>query len=145
MATQNRQLIVVGYDGSECAQHALDWAEQEAKIRGAAVRLVMAWHVPAMVYAGGFPPMVTPSLDEQTRHASEQLAEGAAERLRSNGLEVEVRVCQAQAADALIEESAKADLLVVGSRGHGGFTGLLLGSASQQCAQHGRCPVVVVR
>ena len=72
-------------------------------------------------------------------------ARAAAERLRARGLEVEAKVCHAQAADALIEEAKHADLLVVGSRGHGGFAGLLLGSVSQQCAQHAPCPTVIVR
>jgi nucleotide-binding universal stress UspA family protein len=73
------------------------------------------------------------------------VAARAAESLRARGREVETRVCHAQAADALIDESKGADLLVVGSRGHGGFSGLLLGSVGQQCAHHASCPTVVVR
>jgi len=59
-------------------------------------------------------------------------------------MEVERRVVQGRAAAALVDESRDADLLVVGSRGHGGFAGLLLGSVSQQCAHHAACPVVIV-
>jgi nucleotide-binding universal stress UspA family protein len=138
-------VIVVGTDGSEHAERALDWAAQEAELRGASVRIVTAWHVPAMVYAGGYAPMVVPSVDEAGRQSAEEVAAAAAEKLRGAGLAVEVSVCHAQAADALIEESEGAELLVVGSRGHGGFTGLLLGSVSQQCAHHAPCPTVIVR
>ena len=140
-----RGLIVVGTDGSEHAQRALDWAAEEAALRGASVRVVTAWHVPAMVYAGGYAPMVAPSVDEAGKQAADEIVEAAAEKLRESGVEVETSVCHAQAADALIEEAESADLLVVGSRGHGGFTGLLLGSVGQQCAHHAACPVVIVR
>ena len=139
-----RGVVVVGTDGSEHAERALEWAAAEAARRGASVRIVTAWHVPAMVYAGGYAPMVAPSVDEAGKQAAEEVAEAAAEKLRGSGLEVEVSVCHAQAADALIEEAEDADLLVVGSRGHGGFTGLLLGSVGQ-CAHHAPCPTVIVR
>jgi nucleotide-binding universal stress UspA family protein len=138
-------LIVVGTDGSEHAERALEWAAEEAALRGAFVRVVTAWHVPAMVYAGGYAPMVVPSVDEAGKQAAEEVAEAAADKLRGAGVDVDVRVCHAQAADALIEEAQGADLLVVGSRGHGGFTGLLLGSVGQQCAHHAPCPTVIVR
>jgi nucleotide-binding universal stress UspA family protein len=63
----------------------------------------------------------------------------------ADDVKIERRVVEGPAASVLVDESRAADLLVVGSRGHGGFTGLLLGSVSQQCAQHAECPVVIVR
>jgi nucleotide-binding universal stress UspA family protein len=137
--------IVVGVDGSHHAERALEFAAEEARRRNAAVHVVTAWHVPAAVYGPGFAPMANPPVEDETREAAEQVAARAAESLRARGLEVETSVCHSQAADALIDQSRGADLLVVGSRGHGGFAGLLLGSVGQQCAQHAACPTVIVR
>lgn len=138
--------IVVGVDGSDHAERALAWAVEEAKLRQARIRLVTAWHVPVSAYgAPGFLPTVTPSLEESTRSVAEEVAAAAEERVRSAGVEAETSVCHGQAADTLLEEAAAADLLVVGSRGHGGFAGLLLGSVSAQCAHHAPCPLVIVR
>jgi nucleotide-binding universal stress UspA family protein len=142
---ENQRLVVVGTDGSGHAERALAFAAAEAERRGASVRVVTAWHVPSSVYGSGYAPTVSSSVEESTRVAAEKAAEAAAEELRAKGLQVETRVRHAQTADALLEEAADADLLVVGSRGHGGFTGLLLGSVSQQCVHHATCPTVVVR
>jgi nucleotide-binding universal stress UspA family protein len=144
-ASEGTNVIVVGTDGSEPAERAVSFAADEAVRWGALVRVVTAWHIPATVYAGGFAPMVSPTVEESAQKGAERVAHDAAERLRARGLEVETRVCADQAADALIEESKDADLLVVGSRGHGGFAGLLLGSVGQQCAHHASCPTVIVR
>lgn len=136
--------IVVGVDGSDHARRALAWAIAEAKDRGAALHIVSAWSVPGALYGsvgvGGY--------DEATREfhaAAQRAAEAAAEEARSAGVDAAVSVPQAQGADALVEASRDADLLVVGSRGHGGFVGLLLGSVSAQCAHYAACPVVIVR
>jgi len=145
MTTRRKRFIVVGTDGSEHAERALRFAADEAGRRGATVKVVTAWHVPTAVYGAGYAPIVAPSVEEATRHAAEEVAGAAAEMLRARGLEVETSVRRAQAADALVEEADGADLLVVGSRGHGGFAGLLLGSVSQQCAHHAPCPTVIVR
>jgi nucleotide-binding universal stress UspA family protein len=139
-------LIVVGVDGSEPADRALHWAAGEAKARNARLKIVSAWYVPALVYASGYgPPMVAPSAEESSLHAAQEMAQGAATELESMGLAAEAVTVHGSAAEALIEASAEADLLVVGSRGHGGFAGLLLGSVSSQCAHHANCPVVIVR
>ena len=130
----------------EHAQRALTWATDEAKLRGATVRLVSAWHVSAMVYgAPGFAPALSQSIDETFREVVEESAATAAEQVRSAAVDVDMSVQQGQAADVLIEAAANADLLIVGSRGHGGFAGLLLGSVSAQCAHHAPCPLVIVR
>jgi nucleotide-binding universal stress UspA family protein len=140
-----KPFIVVGTDGSPHAERALEFAAVEARRRDAVVHVVTAWHVPAAVYRPGFAPMMNPSLEESTRQAAEEIAARAAENLRAHGLDAETSVCHAQAAEALVQQAEGADLLVVGSRGHGGFSGLLLGSVSQQCAQHAPCPTVIVR
>jgi nucleotide-binding universal stress UspA family protein len=140
------QEIVLGFDGSECAERALDWAIDEAKLRGTRLRVVTAWHVPALIYgAPGFVPVVAAPLDEAARDWANRVASGAAERARDQGIEAESIAPEGQAADALIDASERASLLVVGSRGHGGFAGLLLGSVGQQCAHHAACPLVILR
>jgi nucleotide-binding universal stress UspA family protein len=141
----SKPFIVVGTDGSPHAERALEFAAEEARRRDAIVHVVTAWHVPAAVYRPGFAPMVNPSLEESAQEAAEDVAGRAAKNLRARGLEAETSVCHAQAADALVQQAEGADLLVVGSRGHGGFSGLLLGSVGQQCAQHAPCPTVIVR
>ena len=141
----SKPFIVVGTDGSPHAERALEFAAEEARRRDAIVHVVTAWHVPAAVYRPGFAPMVNPSLEESAQEAAEDVAARAAKNLRARGLEAETTVCHAQAADALVQQAEGADLLVVGSRGHGGFSGLLLGSVGQQCAHHAHCPTVIVR
>ena len=144
--TDQMQEIVLGFDGSECAERALAWAIEEAKLRGARLRVITTWHLPALIYgAPGFVPTVAPPLDDAVRDWANGVASGAAERARSQGVKAESVAPEAQAADALVDASKRASLLVVGSRGHGGFVGLLLGSVGQQCAHHAACPLVIVR
>jgi len=136
--------IVVGVDGSEGAQHALEFALAEAKLRHAGVRAVMSWAEPTMVYAGGFVPPLPPD-SEYEAGARKVLDEAlATANGAKDGVAVERIVRKGQAAQVLCDESKDADLLVVGSRGYGGFHGLLVGSVSQQCASHAPCPVTIV-
>jgi nucleotide-binding universal stress UspA family protein len=145
-STPRSRTIVVGVDGSAHAARALAWAIDEASRRDARLRVVAAWHVPLGAYGlGGLVPPVGAAVDDSFREVAEGVAAVAAETARAAGAEAEVRVAQGQAADVLIDAAADADLLVVGSRGHGGFAGLMLGSVSTQCAHHARCPVVIVR
>jgi nucleotide-binding universal stress UspA family protein len=145
MNAKGQATIVVGTDRSAHADRALAWALEEAKLRGAHLRIVSVWHVPAMVYgAPGFGSAAPVRMDETFRTVAEEAAAGAAERARAAGVDVDARVEQGQAADVLVEAAADADLLVVGSRGHGGFAGLLLGSVSAQCSHHAPCPLVIV-
>jgi nucleotide-binding universal stress UspA family protein len=136
--------IVVGVDGSEGSVDALRFAIDEARTRGAEVKAVSAWHVPQMIYSGGYVPMPIDPIDYEqfTTAALDKVMDevGANE----NGVKVSPVVHQGQAAEVLVEEAKSADLLVVGSRGRGGFRGLLLGSVSQQCAHFAPCPVVIV-
>jgi nucleotide-binding universal stress UspA family protein len=136
---------VVGVDGSEPAREALARAIREAAAHGDRLRVVTTWHLPAAAYgAPGLAMPATPTLEGLER-AARDVAEAAAGEARAAGVDAEAVVREAQPADALIELTADADLLVVGSRGHGGFTGLLLGSVSAQCAHHAPCPVMIVR
>jgi nucleotide-binding universal stress UspA family protein len=139
--------IVVGVDGSESASKALEWAIAEAHLRTAPLRIVTAWHVPMGAYgAPGFTPAVSPPIRQSVSEEAGRVGDDAVRRAENAGLEqVDHVVQEGQAAGILTEAAQDADLLVVGSRGHGGFVGLLLGSVGQQCAHHASCPVVVVR
>lgn len=140
------QHIVVGVDGSEWSQRALEWAVTEAAAHGAVLTVVTAYDVGDLEVAPGDVP---PSAIE-LRQAAEAVAEGAIAALGRlpEGLVIkrETRAVTAHRfAEALLQSSKGADLLVVGSRGLGGFTGLLVGSVSHQCVGHAACPVLVVR
>jgi len=136
--------IVVGVDGSEGSVHALEQALEEARARHAEVKAVAAWHVPGAAYDTGWVPVsVDPTDFEQiARSALERSIEEAG--AARSGVSVTPIVREGQPADVLLAEARGADLLVVGSRGFGGFKGLLLGSVSQQCAHHATCPVLIV-
>jgi nucleotide-binding universal stress UspA family protein len=137
--------IVVGVDGSESARAALRFAVEEARLRSARMRVVAAWHVPTTVYQGAYVP-TNPSLGEELETSTRRAVEAALGELSdvAEDIVVETVVREGQAAQILIEEAESADLLVLGSRGLGGFRGLLLGSVSQQCAHHASCPLVIV-
>ena len=140
--------IVAGIDGSESSLSALRWAIRQAGLTGAAVDAVIAWHYPDLAAAGGYgmaAAAIEPAYD--FRENAEKIVADAISSTLDPASEVPVRarVALGHAAQVLLEASAGADLLVVGSRGHGGFAGALLGSVSQHCVQHALCPVVVVR
>jgi nucleotide-binding universal stress UspA family protein len=141
-------LIVVGVDQSEGAKAALAFAHEEARLRDATLRAVHAWQFGYIDYTGfgGAAPAIGGDISELREAAAAALDATAREALPSPGdVKIEQRVVEGSAGAALVDESRNADLLVVGSRGHGGFAQLLLGSVSQQCAQHAACPVVIVR
>ena len=134
--------IVVGVDGSGHAEHALDWALSQAEVTGDQVLAVTCWEYP--VNLGWVPPMpVDYRPDEDARTMLDQAVEKA--RAEHPGVDVHRLVVEGSAAGGLIDAAKGADLLVVGTRGHGGFAGLLLGSVSEHCVAHAPCPVVVVR
>ena len=137
--------IVVGIDGSKSAEEALRFAIEEARLRGATLRIVTVWSTPSAVYAG---MAYVPSFD--LSEVEEQAANDRLQAARAfvgevPGVTVETVAVRGQVADTLVAESEGADLLVVGSRGHGGFTSLLLGSVSQQVAHHAQVPLAIVR
>jgi len=141
--------IVVGVDHSAGAKEGLRFALEEARLRGATLRAVHGWQYPYIGWTGigaGLPPIDEVQLHE-FRDAAEAALDSALQEAIPDtvGVEVERRVVEGAPAAVLVEESGDADLLVVGSRGLGGFAQLLLGSVSQQCAHHAKCPVVIVR
>lgn len=141
-------LVVVGVDHSEGAKAALAFAVEEAQLRGATLRVVHAWRYEYVGYTGfeGAVPTVVGDIHE-LRRAAEAALDATVEQTLGDrdGVEIEKRAVEGTPSSVLIAESRDADLLVVGSRGHGGFAQLLLGSVSQQCANHAECPVAIVR
>jgi nucleotide-binding universal stress UspA family protein len=142
-------VIVVGVDRSASAKAALRFALEEARLRQAIVRVVYAWQFRPYGRSAGFegvPLVLGADLDGFHRAAAAELDAIVAETAPgAGGFGIEKRVEQGDPATVLIDQSRDAELLVVGSRGHGGFASLLLGSVSQLCAQHAACPVVIVR
>jgi nucleotide-binding universal stress UspA family protein len=137
------KIITVGMDGSDGATAALRWAASEARLRGAGLRVVHAWSIPTMAYSFVPPVSFEDDLGRAAVDALDKwLADAGAEL---EGLEVERRAEEGNAAKVLTDAAADGELLVVGSRGLGGFGELLLGSVSHQCAQRASCPVVIVR
>ena len=141
-----RQRIVVGIDGSDTAANALDWAMAEAAVRQASLEVVHAWSTP---YAYAPMGVGTMPIDPATyeRDAKELLADEvdrALERAAVQPPEVHRVLSEGPAAATLLHAAAGADLLVVGTRGRGGVTEMVLGSVSRQCTHHAPCPVVVV-
>jgi nucleotide-binding universal stress UspA family protein len=141
-----RGLIVVGIDGSKTSLLATEWGAQEAHLRGAELRLVSAWDVPTFGFSFGAAAASEDLLKAMRRAAEENLADALElARETAKDLDVTTEAVPGGAAAVLIDASRSADLLVVGSRGLGGFRDLLLGSVSEQCANHAGCPVVIVR
>ena len=128
-------VIVVGVDGSDGSHLALRWAAAEARLRQARLRVVHVWSY--LDQTAEFDP----SYGE--RDAAE-LLDRAIAAIDTDGLDIEPRTVCDLPARGLLDAAADADLLVVGARGVGGFRGLLLGSVSQQVAQHTPCPAVIV-
>lgn len=131
--------IVVGVDGSLPSKAALAWAIRQAKLTGAVVEAVIAWHRPTSY---GYP--VTVPDDTDYRQLAAKVAADAIAEV-AGPVEIRSKVVEGNAAAALLAASAGAELLVVGSRGHGGFVEALLGSVSQHCVHHATCPVVIIR
>ncbi|KRE72786.1 universal stress protein [Arthrobacter sp. Soil762] len=133
--------IVVGVDGSAPSRVALEWAVDEARRRNGEVQAVTAWQFPTVTV--GMEGLVQDP--EVFSQAARRLQEETLKRVDSTGVLVNGEVVQGGAASVLLQAAEKADLVVVGSRGLGGFTGLLLGSVSAQLVHHSPSPVLVVR
>jgi nucleotide-binding universal stress UspA family protein len=137
-------VIVVGVDGSEGSMAALRFAAAEAALRDAKLRVVCAWHIPTAVFAGGWTPPVD-MMSSFDAAACEVASRAASEVARlQRGVDCESKVVEGQPAEVLLRASEDADLLVVGSRGLGGFKSLLVGSVSRQVVHEATCPVVIV-
>lgn len=136
------QRIVVGVDGSEGSAKALAWAIAEAKLRDARVEAVAAWEPP---YLEGYPYIASRVDPSELEVGAKAVVEEAVAAVDAAGVRVDCVTRCGAAASVLVEAARDASLVVVGSRGRGGFAGLLLGSVSQQVANHAPCPVVIVR
>ena len=136
--------IVVGVDGSESSRQALQWAVDEGRQRGSWVEAVHAWQ--SAYVSGGTMYSVETIGPQIYRDAADAVISETVEAVNAAGLAGPIRksVPHDTPAHALIEAAKGADLIVVGSRGRGGFAGLLLGSVSQQVVHHAPCPVVVI-
>ena len=133
--------IVVGVDGSDGSTKALDWAIAEATRYPAVLELATAWMFPMAL---GYVFARTP---DEVRQQVQRIAEISVSHVAEVAPDVVVgsTLREAEAGPALVELSTGADLLVVGSRGHGGIHELLLGSVGTYCARHAHCPIVIVR
>ena len=150
MASDDIGRIVVGVDGSDGSRRALAWAADEARLRKGVVVAIHAYTIPPLLMApdalAGVPaaPITDPGLIERLEEAAEKLLAQEIERVDSDDLTIEGRVVSGPAADSLIQAAHEADLVVVGTRGLGGFRELLLGSVSHQVAHYSPRPVVIV-
>jgi len=139
MNAEHEHRIVVGVDGSPSSKAALAWAIGQAKLTGAVVEAVTAWDYPATY---GYAAAV---VDVDWEGLAAQVLRDAVAEVAPDAAAIMQRVSEGNAAQVLLDASAGADLLVVGSRGHGGFVEALLGSVSQHMVHHATCPVVVIR
>lgn len=141
----NAGRIVVGIDGSSEALHALAWARDEAVLRGAALHVVHAWSPPAPV--SEIAAMATAIDDKAYEEIAQDVLDNAIASISADSpatLTVDLALVRGYPSSVLLDEAADADLLVLGSRGRGGFASLLLGSVTHQCVQHTTIPVAVI-
>lgn len=135
--------MVVGVDGSDRSRVALRYAVDMAPKLGLSLRALVVWDYPALAWGDWYNPEMVETLEE----AAQELALSEAVRMFPDGPPewFTIATRQGSATAELIAASRESELLVVGSRGHGGFAGLLLGSVSAACAAHAHCPVLIVR
>jgi len=136
-----RPRIVVGVDGSVSSIATLNWAAHQAELTGARLEVVTVWQWPSKYQWTRTPPDYDPAGDAQTS------VDAIIDEVRSAypSVTIQSKVVEGSPARVLVEESQGAELLVIGSRGHGEFPGMLLGSVSQHCVTSAHCAVVVLR
>ena len=143
--------IVVGVDGSEESRAALAWAVEEGRLRQAPVLAVHAWEMPMMPAPTGLVPPSVEVVGDLTelREDAADLVETMVREIAGDAADVEIRplTVEDKPVRALLDAAERNDaqMIVVGSRGHGGFVALLIGSTSDQVARHATCPVVIHR
>lgn len=140
MASSDSFVIVVGVDGSEQSLAALEWAITEARLRHGRIHVITAWFYPPLASEIG-----DGVIDDSFRQTAEQVQARALSAVGDAGVPATGQVVENSPATALLHAAGDADLLVVGSRGHGAFAGLKLGSVSSQVAHHAPCSVLIVR
>jgi nucleotide-binding universal stress UspA family protein len=142
MVDPQERRIVVGVDGSKSSARALSWAVQQAELTGAVLEVVTTWEWPTS-YGWG---LVIPEGWSPTDDAQKVLDEALGSLAEAHpGVTIRPVIIEGHPAPVLVHESEGADLLVVGSRGHGEFAGMLLGSVSEHCVTNAHCPVLVLR
>jgi nucleotide-binding universal stress UspA family protein len=138
--------IIVGVDGSSHSQRALEWAAREAAARHTSLTVLTVHQALGSGWSGG--PVAYPGDQDLTEHARELALAETDKALEAIGTqqptEVTVRAVNGLPAQELLSAAEGAEMLVIGSRGAGGFTRLLLGSVSSQVTHHATCPVVVI-
>jgi len=134
--------IVVGIDGSSASLEALEWAARQVELTNSTLQIIATWDWP-MTFGWAVP---IPTGFDPEQNVQKALAEAVAGvRARHPTIGITTRVLQGHPAPLLVEASKGAELLVVGSRGHGEFVGMLIGSVSEFCATNAHCPVLVHR
>jgi nucleotide-binding universal stress UspA family protein len=137
-----RRRVVVGIDGSDASLDALNWAARQADLTASNLEVVMTWQWPTS-FGWGVPVPDDVNPEEDVRKTLETALDPV--RVRYPDLRIDAHVVNGHPAPALVEASKGADLLVVGSRGHGEFVGMLIGSVSEFCTTNAHCPVLVHR
>lgn len=141
------KLIIAGVDGSDSSRAALNWAYDEAAHHGASLTVVASWEPPTLPMSPPYGSLPEKGYETQPKASAlamlDELVAALEERMPA--VDVRTSIEEGSPAEVLIERSKECDLVVVGSRGHGGFAGMLLGSVSQHLVAHAHCPVVVVR
>jgi nucleotide-binding universal stress UspA family protein len=137
--------IVVGVDGSPSSRAALRWAVRQAVLTAGTVDAVTAWQVPMVLRTSTWAPIYVDEmsgLEEDARKTLDAVISDEVEPADSH--RVAARVVNGHPAEVLLDAAADADLLVLGSRGHGSFADALLGSVGQYCTHHAHCPVLIM-
>jgi nucleotide-binding universal stress UspA family protein len=144
---QAGELVIVGVDGSVQSVAALRWAARYGQATGATIRAVRAWHYPGVVGAPTAPGRTPPPVTDEVQDEMQGQLDDAISQVFPDGApgNVQSAIVYGHSAEALIEQAQDADLLVVGHKGRGAFTGMLLGSVSIHCVTSAPCPVLVIR
>jgi nucleotide-binding universal stress UspA family protein len=144
--TKSAPRIVVGIDGSPSSRAALRWAVRQVTFTGGTVDAIITWQIPALIQSSGWAPLYAAESGDYEEAAKKTVEAVISEEVQSADIHlVRSRVVQGHPAQVLLDAAAGADLLVVGSRGHGAFAEALLGSVGQYCVHHAHCPVLIMR
>ena len=138
--------IVVGVDGSRSSRAALRWAVRQARFIGGTVEAVIAWQIPTMLENYTWAPIYLQEAGDFAEDARKKIDAVISDEIKpADSQLVRSQVVHGHPAQVLLDAAVGADMLVVGSRGHGSFAEALLGSVSQHCVHHSHCPVLIMR